>query len=478
MKKLLSLLTVAGLALAACGGDDASSSTAPVGSTAGTSESTQTTTDAAGADEFPVTITHKYGEVTIPEQPLRVVSVGFSDQDWLLALGVVPIAIRDWYGDQPYATWPWAQDELGDAAAVVLSSTEANFEQIAALKPDLIVGVSSGMTDTDYETLSQIAPTIAQPGEYVDYGTPWDVATELIGKATGTSEEAAAVIERVEGLYADVREAHPEFEGATAGVTFMFDGSPGGYGSQDGRSRLVNELGFVTPPEFDELSGDSFFFTVSSEDISVLDTDVVIWIVGDELSQDAVAALPTRQSLSAFAEGREIITDPLLSGAFSFGSPLSIEYLLENLVPELALAVDGDPATVVPSAERIGHAGAEGAAPAADDDEAAAAGEAFTTVFDSTVPFAEKAEWLENSEALQAAAEAYSAAGESMGGIALAPTAVVVDGATATITYDVLFGGTPAYEALTSTITKVDGAWVVSQAAFCEFLTSARVACP
>ena len=42
-------------------------------------------------------------------------SVGFTDQDFILALGVTPVGIRDWYGDQPFGTWPWAQDELGSA---------------------------------------------------------------------------------------------------------------------------------------------------------------------------------------------------------------------------------------------------------------------------------------------------------------------------------------------------------------------------
>lgn len=474
MKQLLSVLTIAGLALVACGSDD-SSSTASTGPSTG--ESTAAT-DPAAADSFPVTIEHKYGETTVPAEPTRVVSIGFSDQDLLLALGVTPIAIRDWYGDQPFATWPWAQDELGDAEPEVLSSTELNFEQIAALDPDLIVGLSSGMTDADYDTLSQIAPTLAQSGDYIDYGMPWDAATEMIGAATGTSVEAAEVIERVEGMFAAVRDEHPEFTGATAGVTFLFEGDPGGYASQDSRARLLGELGFVTPPEFDELSGDAFYFTVSSEDISVLDTDVIVWIVGSDDIIAELADLPTRQGLTAFAEGREVVTDALLSGAFSFGSPLSIEYLLENLVPELALAVDGDPATAVPSAAAIGSGG--GATPSATGDEAdeQAAIDAFTAVFDSAVPFADKADLLENGAALQAAAEAYTAAGESMGGITLAPTGVVIDGDTATITYDVLFGGAAAYEALTKTITRVDGAWIVSQAAFCEFLSSARVACP
>jgi iron complex transport system substrate-binding protein len=312
-----------------------------------------TTDTATTADAFPVTITHKFGDITIPSEPQRIVSIGFSDQDWLLALGVTPIAVRDWYGDQPFATWPWAQDELGDAEPTVLASTDLNFEEIAALDPDLIVGVYSGITESEYATLSEIAPTLAQPGDYVDYGTPWDVMTEMIGRAVGKNSEAAAVIEHVNGLYDAARAAHPEFKGPTAAVTFYFDGAPGAYASQDGRSRIISDLGFTIPKKFDELAGDNFFFSVSNEEISVLDTDVVIWIVGDPAAIDAVKGIALRPSMRAFKEGRELLTSIEVSGAFSFGSPLSIEYALQELVPELALAVDGDPATPVPSAEAL-----------------------------------------------------------------------------------------------------------------------------
>ena len=65
--------------------------------------------------------------------PERVISVGYNEQDAILALGVIPVGIRDWYGDQPYAVWPWAQDELGDAKPEVLSGTGINFEQVASL---------------------------------------------------------------------------------------------------------------------------------------------------------------------------------------------------------------------------------------------------------------------------------------------------------------------------------------------------------
>ncbi len=259
-------------------------------------------------------------------------SIGFADQDWLLALGVTPIAVRDWYGEQPYATWPWAQDELGDAEPRCCASTELNFEQIAALQPDLIVGVSAGMTEADYEKLSKIAPTLAQPGEYIDYGTPWDVATTLIGEAVGKRAEAAAIIEHVESLYADARAEHPEFEGATAAVAFYFEDMPGAYSSQDSRSRVVADLGFVIPPEFDELAGDAFFFAISNEEISACSTPTSS--CGSSATRRGSmtsGTSPTRPTPARLRRGPRARHRAQLAGAFSFASPL------EHRVPARAI---------------------------------------------------------------------------------------------------------------------------------------------
>lgn len=484
------------LLVAACGGDDdaeAPAATDPTPTTdpretddapAATDDSASgedgaaptepPASDAPAADTFPVTIEHKYGATTIETQPQRVVSIGFAEHDGLLALGVEPIAVRDWYGDQPYATWPWAQDELGDLQPEVLAADALNFEQIAALQPDLIIGINSGMTDTDYATLSAIAPTIAQPGEFPDWGTPWRESLTIAGRATGHSARAAEVIAEVEAMYAAVREEHPEFAGATAAVTFEFQGNPGAYTSHDPRAQILAEFGFVTPAEFDELAGDQFYFTVSGEQLPVLDTDVIVWLVSDPATIESIREMPLRPTLQAFAEGREVLADPLLGGAFSHGSPLSIPYVIERLVPELALAVDGDPATAVPSAAQI----QPGYEPAVEGDAETAAAEAWALVFDSEVPFADKAAHIEDAEALEATIEAYTQAGASMGGITLEPTDVIVDGDAATVTYDVLFGGTVAYSALEGTMSLVDGTWVVSRTEFCSFMASARNACP
>src|SRR5688500_17670537 len=102
--QIVSML-VAGLALSACGSGDTS--------TAGVDHDSSDTSEGAGT--FPVTVEHKFGETLVEEEPARVVSVGYTEHDVLLQLGVVPVGVTDWYGDQPFATWPWAQDLLGDA---------------------------------------------------------------------------------------------------------------------------------------------------------------------------------------------------------------------------------------------------------------------------------------------------------------------------------------------------------------------------
>src|SRR6202453_212951 len=101
---------------------------------------------AANGGGGPVTITHIFGETSIAEPPKRVVSAGFTGQDDLLALGIVPVAVTAWFGDQPFGVWPWAQPKLGKAKPVVLNLDNGiQINQISGLKPDLIAATDAGL---------------------------------------------------------------------------------------------------------------------------------------------------------------------------------------------------------------------------------------------------------------------------------------------------------------------------------------------
>jgi len=334
--------------LAACGSDGDSSTGTGSGASGSTSPSAG---GSGGAQEaaFPATITHKYGETTVEQAPTRVVCVGLTDQDSLLALGIVPVAVTKWFGDAPGFIFPWAEDKLGGAELPeVLEDTDGvQVEKIAALQPDLIIGTYTGLTKKDYELLSQIAPTVAQSGDYADYGTPWDEAAMTIGTAVGQPETMKGIVDGVKQQIADEAAAHPEFQGQTAIVVTPYEGLFV-YGPEDPRSRMLEDLGFTFPTDLFGGDNEEFGESLSAERTSDLDTvGVTVWL---DINADAAVKEVYDQTKGA-AEGRwfDISED---AGAYyvahSFVTPLSIPYVLERYVPQLAAAADGDPATVPP----------------------------------------------------------------------------------------------------------------------------------
>ncbi|MEW2499691.1 iron-siderophore ABC transporter substrate-binding protein [Amycolatopsis sp. NPDC047767] len=311
-------------------------------------------TGASGATDpgaFPVTIEHKYGSTTIEKAPQRVVTVGLTEQDSLLALGVVPVGTTDWLGNFPGAIAPWAKAKLGNAPlpTVLKDADGPQFEKIAALKPDLIIGLYSALTQEQYTTLSKIAPTIAQPKQYNDYGIPWQETTKTVGKAVGKAKEADALVTGVEDQFAKARAAHPEFAGKSALMATQYDGYFV-YGSEDPRSRILTSLGFKLPPNLDQLIGDKFGANISAERTDLLNVDALVWIVDTIPGGQATLAKDKLYSgLNVAKQKREVfIEDPSTDGsATSFVSVLSLPYTLERIVPQLTAAVDGNPATDV-----------------------------------------------------------------------------------------------------------------------------------
>ncbi len=299
-------------------------------------------------------VEHKYGSTEVSGAPERVATVGLSDHDAVLALGVKPVAVAEWYGEFPFATWPWAEDELGDAEPEVMPRNEdnINFELLATFEPDLIIGQYAGMSEGDYENASQIAPTIAQSGEYPDFGAPWQAITRTIGHALGRRDRAEELISGVDARFAEVRERYPEFEGKSAVVGEFFD-TFFARSASDPRTRFLTSLGFVLPEEIANLEGaNSDGANVSEERLGLFDRDLLLWNIGfypqleEELADNEIY-----QQLDVAREGRDIfLSDEVLSGALTWSTVLSIPYALENLAPILAAAVDGEPETEVEAA--------------------------------------------------------------------------------------------------------------------------------
>lgn len=339
-RRTVLLLMIAALALALVG---CVAPVAPAAEEAAPAEAAPGESGASAEGAFPVTIEHKFGSTTIEAAPQRVVALGFTDQDAVLAAGVTPIAVRYFFGDESDQVWPWADGAVTGEQPIVLNQPfgTLNFEAIAELQPDLITAVSAGLTEEEYNTLSQIAPTLAQSDAYVDFGVPWQEQTIVIGQALGREVQARELVSAMEAQFAEVRAAHPEFEGATAAIASPAgDGQYFFSGPQHERQRFLTSLGFVLPAELAELAGDAFYGTLSGERMDLLDTDILLWTTSAEQTA-ALEADPLYQSLAVAQEGRDLFLDTtgadgLAGPAIVFGSVLSFPAAFDELVPQLA----------------------------------------------------------------------------------------------------------------------------------------------
>jgi iron complex transport system substrate-binding protein len=286
------------------------------------------------AKDGSVTVKHIFGETKIPAPPKRVVSAGFTEQDDLLAVGVVPIAVTDWFGGEPFGVWPWAQPKLGGAQPVVLNLNDGiQVDQIASLKPDLIVATNAGLDQDTYTKLSAIAPTIAQSGPDAFF-EPWKDQATAIGQAVFKADDMTNLIAGVDTKFADVGKNNPQFAGKKVlllGGTFYQDSvritTPGW------RTDFLTNMGFTIPDSGGEL-------VPRDKMASVLDgADVLIWTTESDEEQTALLADPVVAKLRATVQNRNVFTGKDLAGAIAFASALSYPVVADQLPPLIAKAL-------------------------------------------------------------------------------------------------------------------------------------------
>ncbi|MFI2369143.1 iron-siderophore ABC transporter substrate-binding protein [Streptomyces sp. NPDC018833] len=323
----VAVAAVAALVLSACGGGDDKSDAKPSGQ------------ESAKSAAFPVTVEHKYGSTTIESEPKKVVTLGLSDQDAVLALGVKPVGSVDWFKEQPYGKWPWAKDLWGaKPPQIVGERDEYNMEKIAALKPDLIVAQYSGMKKEQYDTLSKIAKVVAQPKGHEDYQAPWQVMTKQIGKALGKDAETAKLIAGIDARFKAVRDKHPEWKGKTVTVGEPYEpGKFSAFSPKDPKVIFLSEMGFTTSEAYRKALGKENIADLSSERFDVMEADRTVWL-GTPETEKVMKADPLYKKTKVHQEKRDLFLpydSPDIGAALSFNTVLSIPYAIDQVVPML-----------------------------------------------------------------------------------------------------------------------------------------------
>lgn len=303
----------------------------------------------ADANAFPVTIKHAFGETPIDAEPTRVATVGWTDQDHALALGVVPVgATKITWGGNANGSSDWFDEEIKELdaeAPVRYDDTDGvPVDEIAKTNPDLILATNSGITKEDYDKLTKIAPVVAYPE--APWVTPWQTSLETVGKALGRTSIAEEVEREAEEEIAEAREENPEIVGKSLifGYLTTTDLSQIGiYAPQDPRVSFMHDLGLVDAPGVAEaIKPGEFYGQVSAERAADLESDVFLtWAETDKdmdvFTQDKlIGQIPAIKSGHAYAEA-----DKPTAMAITNPTPLSIETIIDDFLPKVVQAVKG-----------------------------------------------------------------------------------------------------------------------------------------
>jgi iron complex transport system substrate-binding protein len=316
-----------------------------------TSPASDDTASGDNGDFTPITIEHAFGETVIDAKPERVATVAWANQEVPLALGVVPVGMAKvtWGDDDEDGLLPWVKeklDELDAETPVLFDETDGiDFEGVADTNPDVILAAYSGLTQEDYDTLSEIAPVVAYPENA--WGTSWRDTITQNAAGMGLVSEGDDLVAELEQEISDAAAEHPSLEGKSVMFLTHVDESDlsevSFYTTHDTRTMFFDDLGMQSAPSIITASEatDQYSLTQSAEQADAFnDVDVIVTYGGDDL----VATLegdPLLSQIPAVAN-KSIVN---LSGSGPMGTAanptaLSISHVVGDYAALLAAAAD------------------------------------------------------------------------------------------------------------------------------------------
>lgn len=237
MKKLSITLLLAALmiVLAACGTKDNDSEKAS-GSDANNNDATET-----------ISVEHELSDkpVEVPKNPKKVVVFDFGTLDTLDELGVEVAGL-------PRTNVPGYLSKYDDDKYVNLGSLkEPDFEEIHAMKPDLII--ISGRQSDLYDQFSEIAPTIYVGLDTAHYVDSFKHNAELMGQIFGKEDEVKAELAEIDEKIAAIHEkATASSEKAL--IVLANEGKVSAYGPSSRFGLIHDVMGYKAADEKIEVS--------------------------------------------------------------------------------------------------------------------------------------------------------------------------------------------------------------------------------
>ncbi|MBM3605787.1 MAG: iron-siderophore ABC transporter substrate-binding protein [Alphaproteobacteria bacterium] len=296
---------------------------------------------------YPIVIDHAFGQTVISQRPQRVATVAWANHEVPLALGVVPVGFAAaGFGDEDGdGLLPWVKARLkeldADIPALFDEGDGIDFEAVAASEPDVILAAYSGLSRTDYDMLSQIAPVVAYPE--APWATDWRGMIRLNAAGLGMAAEGEALIGRLEGDIDAAVAAHPELSGKSAMFITHLDSTDLSvirfYSANDTRVKFFGDLGLGLPESVRAVTLPGQFAGETSAELIDRFDDVDIFVsYGSPELRDRLMADPLVAHMPAVANGALVMLDNDVIGTGANPTPLSIPWVLDDYVNLLAAA--------------------------------------------------------------------------------------------------------------------------------------------
>lgn len=336
---------------ATAGDDDADDGSATADDSASTPADAATsasTEAAAGDDSGARTVEHALGSLEIEGVPQTIVVLEWTYAEDLLAVGVQPAGVADVGG---YNTWVNVEPGLDDDVVDVGTRQEPSLESIAALEPDLIIGVQF-RHEPVYDQLSSIAPTLL----FNPY--PEDRSITQLDEMEQTLMAIATAVDREDEGRQVLDDMHSHFDDAAAQIDALnLDDDDDDDGDDDEEFSIAQAFTSEDTPQIrmftdnsmavqilegigmeNEWDGeyDAFGFnTVGIEALTEVDDDFFFYVAQDDDNpfEGAWADNPVWLDLD-FVEDGEVF--PLGGDTWLFGGPLSAQVLVDKVVAALA----------------------------------------------------------------------------------------------------------------------------------------------
>lgn len=280
------------LALTACGAQDGGGTeTEPTAqeaaSTCGVPEP-DPNRPTVGDGTFPVTVTDATGEVTIEEEPQRIISLSPSHTEMLFAIGA---------GDQveaadEYSNYP------EEAPTTSLSGFEPSVEAITEYDPDLVLLARSA------EATAEQLDAVGIPSLVVDAAAELEdtyAQIRMLGDVTGNTEEADTEADRVESEFTEIVENVCE-ETDGGGLSFYQELDETSYSATSDTfvGQVYEAFGLVNIADAADTDGSAGGYPqLSQEYVVEQNPDLIFLSYGNESTVTQVAERPAFDTITA-----------------------------------------------------------------------------------------------------------------------------------------------------------------------------------